>query len=115
MHSDVEQIKISYSLAPYSFKISRSSTGKVLFTIAHYPLIEPRYLRLKDDASTHGIPRGANLYDNHPAYFEHRLYGGTHDVRFLLLSSSGMGMKVCGDGESVTSLEYSVIGSMFDF
>jgi hypothetical protein len=69
----------------------------------------------QDDAYTHGIPRGANLYDNHPAYFEHRVYGGTHGVRFFLLSSSGMGMKVCGDGESVTSLEYSVIGSMFDF
>jgi alpha-glucosidase len=131
-------------LAPFSFNISRASTGEVLFTTAPYPLIfEPQYLRLKttlppmpniyglgehsepfrlDATNTtrtlwsrdaYGIPRGTNLYGNHPVYFEHRPYGGTHAV--FLLSSSGMDVKVRGDGESATSLEYNVIGGVFDF
>jgi alpha-glucosidase len=49
-----------------------------------------------------GIPRGTNLCVNHPVYFEHRPYGG-------------MDVKVRGDGESATSLEYNVIGGVFDF
>ena len=144
MHPDAAQIKFTYTLAPFSFNISRASTGEVLFTIARYPLIfEPQYLRLKttlppnaniyglgehsepfrlDATNTtrtlwsrdaYGIPRGTNLYGNHPVYFEHRPHGGTHGV--FLLSSSGMDVKIRGDRESATSLEYNVIGGVLDF
>jgi alpha-glucosidase len=64
----------------------------------------------------YGIPNGTNLYGNHPVYFEHRPAGGTHAV--FLLSSSGMDVKIrsSGDGvESPTTLEYNVIGGVFDF
>ncbi|KAF8496804.1 alpha-glucosidase [Russula emetica] len=142
VHPDTAQIKFTYTLAPFSFNISRASTGEVLFTIAHYPLIfEPQYLRLKTTlppmANIYGLgehaepfrlnatnttrtlwsngmyARGTNMYGNHPVYFEHRPYGGNHGV--FLLSSSGMDVKVRGDGESATSLEYNVIGGVLDF
>jgi alpha-glucosidase len=51
-----------------------------------------------------------NLYGNHPVYFEHRLYGGTH-----VLSWSEMDVKIRSDGESATSLDYNAIGGVFDF
>jgi alpha-glucosidase len=144
VHPDAAQIKFTYTTAPFSFNISRASTGEVLFTIANYSLIfEPQYLRLKTtlppmaniyglgehtepfrlnatnttrtlwSRDAFGIPRGTNLYGNHPVYFEHRSYGGTHGV--FLLSSSGMDVKILSDGESATSLEYNVIGGVFDF
>jgi alpha-glucosidase len=141
---DAAQIKFTYTAAPFSFNISRCRTGEVLFTTASHALIfEPQYLRLKtalppvpniyglgehsdpfrlDATNTtrtlwsrdaYGTPAGTNLYGNHPVYFEHRPYGGTHAV--FLLSSSGMDVKIRGDGESATTLEYNIIGGVFDF
>ena len=141
---DAAQIKFTYTTAPFSFNISRSCTGEVLFTTVNHVLIfEPQYLRLKttlppmaniyglgehtepfrlDVTNTtrtlwsrdaFGIPRGTNLYGNHPVYFEHRPYGGTHGV--FLLSSSGMDVKIRSDGNNATTLEYNVIGGVFDF
>jgi alpha-glucosidase len=61
-----------------------------------------------------GIPRGTNLYGTHPVYFEHRPKGGTHAV--FLLSSSGMDVKIRhSGGDDPTTLEYNVIGGVFDF
>jgi alpha-glucosidase len=61
-----------------------------------------------------GIPRGTNLYGTHPVYFEHRPKGGTHAV--FLLSSSGMDVKIRhSGGYDPTTLEYNVIGGVFDF
>jgi alpha-glucosidase len=141
---DAAQIKFTYTSTPFSFNISRSCTGEVLFTTAPHALIfEPQYLRLKTtlppaaniyglgehsepfrfnatnttrtlwSRDAYGIPRGTNLYGNHPVYFEHRPSGGTHGV--FLLSSSGMDVKIRGDGKSATTLEYNVIGGVFDF
>jgi alpha-glucosidase len=60
-----------------------------------------------------GIPRGTNLYSSHPVYVEHRPDGrGTHAV--FLLSSSGMDVKLRADDVGA-SLEYNVIGGVFDF
>jgi alpha-glucosidase len=116
----------------------------VLFTTEGHPLIfEPQYLRIKtalpraanvyglgehsepfrlDVVNTtrtmwgrdaYGIPQGTNLYSSHPVYFEHRPNGGgTHAV--FLLSSSGMDVKIRGD-DAGASLEYNVIGGVFDF
>jgi alpha-glucosidase len=60
-----------------------------------------------------GIPRGTNLYGNHPVYFEHRPYGGTHGV--FLLSSSGMDVKIRSDGKNATTQEYNDVDGVFDF
>ena len=141
---DEAQIKFTYSAAPFSFNISRSRTDDVLFTTANHPLIfEPQYLRIKTAhprganvyglgehsepfrlnvvnttrtmwaRDAYGIPRGTNLYSSHPVYFEHRPNGGgTHAV--FLLSSSGMDVKLRAD-DIGASLEYNVIGGVFDF
>lgn len=57
-----------------------------------------------------GVPAGTNLYGNHPIYFEHRTTG-THGV--FLLSSNGMDIKINQEAGH-TSLEYNVIGGIFD-
>lgn len=140
---DAAQIRFTYSAAPFAFNISRAHTGDVLFTTVGHPLIfEPQFLRIKTtlprDANiyglgehsdpfrldvvnttrtlwardAYGIPQGTNLYSSHPVYFEHRPAGSTHAV--FLLSSSGMDVKICEDGNGA-SLEYNVIGGVFDF
>ncbi|KAI0317397.1 alpha-glucosidase [Amylostereum chailletii] len=136
-------IQFNYAASPFSFNIFRASTNEVLFSTASHPLIfEPQYLRLKttlppnaniyglgehtdnfrfDPANTtrtfwsrdaYSVPNGTNLYGEHPIYFEHRA-GGTHGVFFL--SASGMDIKIQNGTENATTLEYNVIGGMFDF
>ena len=66
---------------------------------------------------SYGIPRGTNLYGNHPIYFDHRR-SGTHGV--FLLNSNGMDVKLNSTTHPVTkkpisTLEYNVIGGVFDF
>ena len=143
MSMKATQIDFTYITAPFSFNISRARTGEVLFTTVSHPLIfEPQYLRVKttlptaaniyglgensepfrlDPANTtrtlwardaFGIPRGTNLYGSHPVYFEHRT-SGTHAV--LLLSSSGMDVKLRNNESAATTLEYNVIGGVLDF
>jgi alpha-glucosidase len=60
----------------------------------------------------YAIPQGTNLYGTHPVYFEHRPASGTHAI--FLLSSSGMDVKIREDSVGA-SLEYNVIGGVFDF
>lgn len=57
------------------------------------------------------VPVGTNLYGNHPVYFEHRTTG-THGV--FLLSSNGMDVMINQENGG-TTLEYNVIGGVFDF
>jgi alpha-glucosidase len=145
MRPDEAQIKFTYRAAPFSFNISRSRTDDVLFTtVGHSLIFEPQYLRIKtalprganvyglgehsepfrlDVVNTtrtmwardaFGIPRGTNLYSSHPIYVEHRPDGGgTHAV--FLLSSSGMDIKLRANDDADSSLEYNVIGGVFDF
>ncbi|KAG8896761.1 hypothetical protein FRC00_005310 [Tulasnella sp. 408] len=131
-------IKFKYKSSPFSFTITRAKTGEVLFDSSAGALVfEPQYLRLKtklpsqaniyglgehtdsfrlNPANTtrtlwnrdaYGIAQGSNLYGSHPVYFEHRT-SGTHGV--LLMNSDGMDV-ILRDG----SLEYNVIGGIFDF
>ena len=137
------QIQFNYTTSPFSFTIFRTSTSEVLFTTASHPLIfEPQYLRLKttlppdaniyglgehtnsfrlDPANTtltlwsrdaYGVANGTNLYGNHPVYFEHRPGSGTHGA--FLLNSNGMDVKILQEGDN-TTLEYNIIGGLFDF
>ena len=73
------------------------------------------YTRTLWSRDAYGLPRGENLYGNHPVYFEHRATG-THGV--LLLNSNGMDIKLNDtDTEQAggTTLEYNVIGGVLDF
>ncbi len=64
----------------------------------------------------YGIPRGSNLYGSHPVYFEHRPGPGRGTHAVFLLSSSGMDVKLRADSDGAdASLEYNVIGGVFDF
>jgi len=143
MRADAAQIRFTHSAAPFAFNISRPHTGDVLFTTVGHPLIfELQFLRIKTalprDANiyglgehsepfwldvvnmtrtlwvrdAYGIPQGTKLYSSHSVYFEHRPTGSTHAV--FLLSSSGMDVKIRGHGNGA-SLEYNVIGGIFDF
>ncbi|KAI9433845.1 glycoside hydrolase family 31 protein [Lactarius indigo] len=142
---EATQLKFNYTASPFSFKISRGTTGEVLFTTASFPLIfEPQYLRLKTL-----LPVAANIYGlgEHTEpfrldtsnttrtlwardaygiprgtnlYGSHPVYfehraGGTHAV--LLLSSSGMDVKLRNNDTMTgdTTLEYNVIGGVLDF
>ncbi|KAK7040334.1 hypothetical protein VNI00_009802 [Paramarasmius palmivorus] len=138
------QIQFGYTSEPFTFAISRVDTNETLFaTSAEHPLIfEPQYLRIQSTASppdaniyglgehtetfrlpttnltrtlwsrdSYGIPVGTNLYGNHPVYFEHRATG-TYGA--FLLNSNGMDIKI-NQTEGATSIEYNVIGGIFDF
>ncbi|KIK52389.1 glycoside hydrolase family 31 protein [Collybiopsis luxurians FD-317 M1] len=104
------------------------STREVLFTTANHPVIfEPQYFCVKTallpNANIYGLGEHtnslfnimrANLYGNHPIYFEHRSTE-THGV--FLLNSNGMDFKI-NDSESTNggvTLEYNVLGSVLDF
>ncbi|KAK3328533.1 glycoside hydrolase family 31 protein [Cercophora scortea] len=70
------------------------------------------YIRTLWSQDSYGIPNGANLYGNHPVYFEHRSTG-THGV--LLLNSNGMDVKIDKSGSSGQYLEYNTLGGVLDF
>ncbi len=138
------QIQFEYTSSPFTFTIVRTSTKEVLFTTKSNPIIfEPQYLRLKTtlpananiyglgehtdpfrlptynttrtmwSRDAYGVPTDTNLYGNHPIYFEHRPTG-THGV--FLLNSDGMDIKINNTDEpGQTTLEYNVIGGVFDF
>lgn len=121
----------------------RKSNGEKLFDTAGHPLIfANQYLRLKsalppkaniyglgehsetlrlDPTNTtrtlwardaFGIPKDSNLYGVHPIYLEHR-NSGSHGV--FLLNSNGMDIKIRETNVTTTTLEYNVIGGIFDF
>lgn len=139
--SSGSHIRFDIKESPFSFQIVRKSNGENLFDTTGHPLIfENQYLRLKtnlppkaniyglgehsetlrlDPVNTtrtlwtrdaFGIPKNSNLYGAHPIYLEHR-NSGSHGV--FLLNSNGMDIKI--RGSNTTTLEYNVIGGIFDF
>ncbi|KAK4209186.1 glycosyl hydrolases family 31-domain-containing protein [Rhypophila decipiens] len=141
VNSKKSALKFNYKLNPFSFSVSRSKTGEVLFDSSAAPMVfESQYLRLRTklpnnpnlyglgehsdpfrlnttnyirtlwSQDSYGTPNGANLYGNHPVYFEHRKTG-THGV--FLLNSNGMDVKI--DKAGGQFLEYNTLGGVFDF
>lgn len=139
--SSRSHIRFDIQEKPFSFQIVRKSNGEKLFDTSGHPLIfENQYLRLKtalppkaniyglgehsetlrlDTTNTtrtmwardaFGIPKDSNLYGAHPIYLEHRPTG-SHGV--FLLNSNGMDIKL--RETDTTTLEYNVIGGIFDF
>lgn len=70
------------------------------------------YIRTLWSQDAYGIPAGANLYGNHPVYFDHRL-SGTHGVFFL--NSNGMDVKINNTDGKSQYLEYNTLGGVLDF
>ncbi|KAI1140562.1 glycoside hydrolase family 31 protein [Hypoxylon sp. FL0543] len=136
-------LKFDYEESPFSFTVSRSDSGEVLFDTSAASLVfESQYLRLRtklpDKPSLYGlgehsdpfmlnttdyirtfwsqdaysVPEGANLYGNHPVYFEQR-ESGTHGVFFL--NSDGMDVMINNTAESGQYLEYNTLGGVLDF
>jgi alpha-glucosidase len=128
---------------PFSFTVSRSDTGEILFNTSAATLVfESQYLRLRTglpespnlyglgehsdpfrlnttdyirtiwSQDSFGVPEGANLYGNHPVYYEHRTTG-SHGVFFL--NSNGMDIMINNTEESGQYLEYHTLGGVFDF
>ncbi|KAK3325139.1 glycoside hydrolase family 31 protein [Apodospora peruviana] len=71
------------------------------------------YIRTLWSQDAYGTPNGANLYGNHPVYFDHRKTG-THGV--FLLNSNGMDIKIdkAGGHFGGQFLEYNTLGGVFD-
>ncbi|KAI0885492.1 glycoside hydrolase family 31 protein [Annulohypoxylon maeteangense] len=136
-------LKFDFVESPFSFTVSRSDSGEVLFDTSAASLVfESQYLRLRtklpENPSLYGlgehsdpfmlnttdyirtfwsqdsyaVPEGANLYGNHPVYYEHR-ESGTHGVFFL--NSNGMDIMINNTAESGQYLEYNTLGGVLDF
>lgn len=70
------------------------------------------YIRTLWSQDNFGIPNDANLYGNHPIYFDHR-ETGTHGVFFL--NSNGMDIKINNTQGKDQYLEYNTLGGVLDF
>jgi alpha-glucosidase len=70
------------------------------------------YIRTLWSQDAYSIPEGANLYGNHPVYFDHR-NSGSHGVFFL--NSNGMDIKIDNTNGKNQFLEYNTLGGVFDF
>lgn len=70
------------------------------------------YVRTLWSQDSYGLPANANLYGNHPVYFEHRTTG-THGVFFL--NSNGMDIKLNNVNGNDQFLEYNALGGVLDF
>lgn len=136
-------LKFDYVKKPFSFTVSRSDSGEVLFDTSAASLIfESQYLRLRtklpEDPALYGlgehsdpfklnttdyirtfwaqdsysVPTGANLYGNHPVYYERR-DSGAHGVFFV--NSNGMDIKINNTATEGQYLEYNTLGGVLDF
>lgn len=137
------KLHFNYTENPFSFAVTRSDTGEVLFDTSGANIVfESQYLRLRTSLpenpnlyglgehsdpfrlnttdyirtlwsqDSYGIPSGANLYGNHPVYYEHR-QNSTHGVFFL--NSNGMDVFINKTEESGQYLEYNTLGGVLDF
>jgi alpha-glucosidase len=77
-----------------------------------FRLNSTNYIRTLWSQDAYGTPTGANLYGNHPVYFEHRT-NATHGVFFL--NSNGMDIMINKTAESGQYLEYNTLGGILDF
>ncbi|RYP38739.1 hypothetical protein DL767_002479 [Monosporascus sp. MG133] len=142
-HTRQPALKFDYVEEPFSFTVSRSETGEVIFDTSAASLVfESQYVRLRTklpdnphlyglgehsdpfklnntdyirtlwSQDSWGVPEGANLYGNHPVYYEHRA-SGSHGVFFL--NSNGMDIMINNTEESGQYLEYNTLGGVLDF
>ncbi|KAK4173333.1 family 31 putative glycoside hydrolase [Triangularia setosa] len=142
--SSSSRLHFSYTQSPFTFSVTRPSTGDILFDTADTPLIfETQYIRLKtrlpsnpniyglgehsDDfrLSTSNYTRtlwnaeSPNIPNSQNLYGSHPVYfdhrGGSGTHGVFLLSSNGMDIKLGTSDQGQQYLEYNVIGGVFDF
>ncbi|KAJ8126578.1 hypothetical protein O1611_g7060 [Lasiodiplodia mahajangana] len=70
------------------------------------------YIRTLWSQDSYSVPTGANLYGNHPVYYELR-DSGAHGVFFL--NSNGMDIKIDNTPKEGQYLEYNTLGGVLDF
>lgn len=70
------------------------------------------YIRTIWSQDSYAVPEDANLYGNHPVYYEHR-ETGTHGVFFL--NSNGMDVMIDQTESGQQYLEFNTLGGVFDF
>jgi alpha-glucosidase len=142
-NADSSNLKFDYVKKPFSFKVSRSGSGEVLFDSSAAKLVfESQYIRLRTK-----LPQNPNLYglgehsdplrlktSNYGRTFwaqdsfaipeGSNLYGtqpfyidhretGTHGV--FLLNSNGMDVNINNSTQDGQYLEYNALGGVFDF
>ncbi|SPQ24941.1 292dda84-2a98-446a-a142-66efd7e107a0 [Thermothielavioides terrestris] len=78
------------------FPIKAGDSEALTVFLAWIRLNTTSYICILWSQDAYGNPGGANLYGNHPIYFEHR-NGSTHGT--LLLYSNGMDIKIGNDGK----------------
>ncbi|KAL3422797.1 glycosyl hydrolase family 31 protein [Phlyctema vagabunda] len=136
-------IHFNYTTSPFSFSISRKSTGEVLFdTSAANLVFESQYLRLRtslpDDPNLYGLGEHSDSFrlnttdyvrtlwvqDAYNIPVDTNLYGshpiyfehrvsGSHGV--FLLNSNGMDVKINNTGSTGSQyLEYNTLGGVLD-
>ncbi|KAH8910394.1 hypothetical protein BR93DRAFT_949148 [Coniochaeta sp. PMI_546] len=110
-HATPSASAIQFSMVeePFSFSVTRTDSGEVLFNTSGQQLIfESQYVRLRTT-----LPSNANF---HPIYVDNRGASGTHGV--FLLNSNGMNINInttVGSSGLETFLEYNTIGGVLDF
>ncbi|KAL4975581.1 Alpha/beta-glucosidase agdC [Aspergillus desertorum] len=138
------ELKFSYEQDPFSFAISRASSGETLFnTTGHNLIFQSQYVNLRTS-----LPQKPNLYGlgehsdslrlnttdytrtlwNRDAYTipegtnlygAHPVYmdhrGETGTHGVFLLNSNGMDIKIDQDSDGVQFLEYHILGGVLDF
>ncbi|KAF8858861.1 glycoside hydrolase family 31 protein [Acephala macrosclerotiorum] len=134
-------IQFNYVASPFSFSIARgeevlfdTSAASIVFESQYlrlrtklpenpnlyglgehsdpFRLNTTNYIRTLWSQDAYAIPSGANLYGNHPVYFEHRTTG-THGVFFV--NSNGMDIKINNTNGADQYLEYNTLGGVLDF
>ncbi len=135
-------LEFTYNASPFSFKVTRVSSGEVLFdTTGHNLIFESQYLYLRtalpDEPNIYGLgesadpfrhstgyshaiwnsgqpfmPPNTNLYGAYPLYYDHRGSQGTHAV--FLRNVNAMRINIDKDTNG-TYLEYNTVGGVFDF
>ncbi|VBB80785.1 Putative Glycoside Hydrolase Family 31 [Podospora comata] len=137
-------LQFSFTQSPFTFSVTRASTGETLFDTADTPLIfETQYIRLRTR-----LPSNPNIYGlgEHSDDFRLPTWNytrtlwntespmipnglnlyGSHPVYFdhrgesgthgvFLRSSNGMDVKLGTSDQGQQFLEYNVIGGVFDF
>ncbi|KAJ4150976.1 hypothetical protein LMH87_011699 [Akanthomyces muscarius] len=136
-------LKFDYKSNPFSFKVSRTKTGEILFDSSAASLVfESQYLRLRT-----WLPASPNLYGlgehtdsmrlptagytrtlwnlDNPGVGQNQNLYGSHPIYFdhreesgthgvFFLNSNGMDIKIDSDAHG-QYLEYNTIGGVFDF
>lgn len=137
-------LRFGYVESPFSFNVSRSDTGEVLFDTSAASLVfETQYLRLRtslpDNPNLYGLgehsdPFRLNTTDYIRTLWSQDAYGtpngdnlyGNHPIYFdhrgsqgthgvFLLNSDGMDIFVNSTEDSGQYLEYNILGGVFDF